>query len=73
MNQKVYIDKPSDEVLEAVSAAATEAGEYPCITSTFDCNGGTRSVTTCQNPGESAQDWIARHRAEVEAAMKDCK
>lgn len=57
---------------DVVMAASTEGGGS-CITSTFECEGVTHSVTTCQKPGESVEDWLARHLAAVEKAMEDCE
>lgn len=42
------------------------------LTTIFDCNGTDQAVTTIQRPGESDQDFIDRHNAEVKAAKAKC-
>lgn len=70
---KISVSLAQEKCLQGVAEAASTQGGGSCITSEFECNGGTRSVTTCQKPGESVEDWLARHAAEVEAAMEDCE
>ncbi len=73
MKRSFHLDSPSDELVEKLAETAAALDGEPCITSTFECNGGTRSVTTCKYADETVADWLARHQAEVKEAMKDCK
>lgn len=41
-------------------------------TAIIDCNGDPCAVVTKQNPGESPEDFAARHRAAVEEQRQEC-
>ncbi|HPF15348.1 MAG: hypothetical protein H6830_04605 [Planctomycetes bacterium] len=41
------------------------------LVTTFECNGTVVTVTTTQNPGETFQDFVDRHKARVEQAHID--
>lgn len=42
------------------------------LTTIIDCNGSPRAVTTIRMDGESTEDFIARHEADVAKAQKEC-
>ncbi|MEM9378392.1 MAG: hypothetical protein AAGB93_00485 [Planctomycetota bacterium] len=50
---------------------STRVGDV--IITIIDCNGTPLAVVTEQKPGESEEDFLARHDAEVDAARKRCE
>lgn len=52
----------------AVAALLDESAvdEGSILVTTFECNGEQVTVTTTQNPGESNEDFAARHKDRVQ-------
>ena len=52
------------------SVTLTQDADMTSVTSTWVSGGVTHSVTTTQQPGESVEDMMERHRLAVEAAQR---
>lgn len=46
-------------------------GSNTRLSTTWNSGGIERTFTTAQNPGESQQDWIARHNADVASMQQE--